>query len=267
VTRALLIAAVLAGCYNPPQPDCAFVCGPGGACPADYTCAADHRCHRNGAPDSLMCPALTDGGVSSAPHVLSIVPLNGAMDVALDTMPSFVADQELVGVTDQTFYVLQDIAPIAGRVDHAEPSAQARFVPDLQLAEFSFYRVEIAAGITNVSGSPLAPFEWSFITGADTAPPRVTMTMPANAQADLPTSTNIVVAFDEDVTGVDTTSFTVDAGAPIAGSISPLGASQYTFAPATLLPSGATITVTLGTDIQDVKGNPFAGYRFSFTTQ
>jgi hypothetical protein len=93
------------------------------------------------------------------------------------------------------------------------------------------------------------------------------MTMPANAQADLPTSTNIVVAFDEDVTGVDTTSFTVDAGAPIAGSISPLGASQYTFAPATLLPSGATITVTLGTDIQDVKGNPFAGYRFSFTTQ
>lgn len=60
---ALLVGlAVLVGpgCYDPPKPDCGFVCGPGGACPDDYTCAADNRCHRNGTPASLMCATSPD---------------------------------------------------------------------------------------------------------------------------------------------------------------------------------------------------------------
>jgi len=265
VTRALLITALVAGCYNPPEPDCTFVCGPGGACPNDYTCAADHRCHRNGALDS-MCP-VSDGGVAAAPQVISIYPLNEAQAVPLDVMPSFTADQQLVGVTDQSFYILQDIVPVMGRIDFQEPSTHAAIIPDLQLNEFTYYRVMIYTGITNVTGQPLAPFEWDFITGPDNAPPRVTRTVPESAATAQPTSTNIMVMFDEDVTGVDTTSFTVDAGGPIAGSVSSLGANYYTFAPASLLPSGATITVTLGTGIQDLRQNAFAGYRFSFTTQ
>ncbi|HET9625505.1 MAG TPA: hypothetical protein VFP84_29260 [Kofleriaceae bacterium] len=62
-TLALVIAATgaLAACYDVPEPDCGFVCGPDDrgtghtACPDDYTCAADHRCHRNGAPANLVC--------------------------------------------------------------------------------------------------------------------------------------------------------------------------------------------------------------------
>jgi hypothetical protein len=45
---ALLAAltAVAAACFSPQKPACAFACGPGGACPAEYTCASDGLCHR-----------------------------------------------------------------------------------------------------------------------------------------------------------------------------------------------------------------------------
>lgn len=44
----LLAAAPLAlviACYNTPKPNCAFLCGAGGACPDGYTCGDDNVCH------------------------------------------------------------------------------------------------------------------------------------------------------------------------------------------------------------------------------
>jgi hypothetical protein len=68
MARILLFAALMA-CYSPPQPVCGFVCGSGGACPPDYHCGNDHRCHLNGSPDSTMCAgpdaATPDAGVDS----------------------------------------------------------------------------------------------------------------------------------------------------------------------------------------------------------
>jgi hypothetical protein len=66
----------IVACYNPPEPDCGFVCGPSGECPADYACAvADNRCHRNGTPASLTCsPSGIEFGVTAtAPHATQIV--------------------------------------------------------------------------------------------------------------------------------------------------------------------------------------------------
>jgi hypothetical protein len=46
----LLVAAALAltasACFDPLEPGCAFSCGPNGACPSSYVCAADGLCHR-----------------------------------------------------------------------------------------------------------------------------------------------------------------------------------------------------------------------------
>jgi hypothetical protein len=268
MTRALLAVVALAGCYNPPEPDCAFVCGAGDACPADYTCAADHQCHRNGTPDSLMCSVLSDAAGPSGPHVLSIAPLNAATGVSLDVTPTFTVDQDLLGVSVQTFTLTQGgSTPISGTVDYATGSLQAHFVPDSLLAEFTFYQVGITPGITNIAGQPLAPLSWTFITGADTVPPHVSATMPVDTQTDIPVSTNIQVFFSEAVTGVDATNFTAAAGGPIAGSVSESDQAYYIFAPAALLPAHTTVTVTLGSGIQDLKGNAFGGYTFSFTTQ
>jgi len=58
MTRALVVGLVAcAGCYAPPEPDCGFACGTGGACPADYTCnAIGNICQRNGTTTSVACP-------------------------------------------------------------------------------------------------------------------------------------------------------------------------------------------------------------------
>lgn len=86
VLRALAAAAALctvcvawaAGCYDVPQPQCGFRCGPRGECPEDYTCnASDGRCHLEGAPASLVCgtvdasiDALRDAEGVDAPDAL-----------------------------------------------------------------------------------------------------------------------------------------------------------------------------------------------------
>lgn len=67
VLRALLVlGALFSGCYDVPKPDCGFVCGPDSACPDEYTCADDHRCHRDGTPSTLVC-APPDAAVVDGP--------------------------------------------------------------------------------------------------------------------------------------------------------------------------------------------------------
>ena len=39
------LAVLLAGCFGPSKPNCAFRCGAAGECPADYMCGGDGRCH------------------------------------------------------------------------------------------------------------------------------------------------------------------------------------------------------------------------------
>jgi hypothetical protein len=59
--RALVAAllALAAGCYDTPEPDCAFQCGEDDACPDDYGCATDGWCKRIDLPDDHVCPAGT----------------------------------------------------------------------------------------------------------------------------------------------------------------------------------------------------------------
>jgi hypothetical protein len=45
--RVLLLFAALAlgSCFSKPSNRCAFLCGTGNACPEDYECGSDDRCH------------------------------------------------------------------------------------------------------------------------------------------------------------------------------------------------------------------------------
>jgi hypothetical protein len=67
-----------AGCYTAPEPDCGFVCGPSGECPADYTCNSSEKvCHRNGAPATLTCTP------ASVPFDVQSVVANGTHQVTV----------------------------------------------------------------------------------------------------------------------------------------------------------------------------------------
>jgi hypothetical protein len=59
--RLLLLAAVtFAGCFDPPQPGCAFSCATDGICPTGYSCLADGVCHRDDSAGACNIPSQTD---------------------------------------------------------------------------------------------------------------------------------------------------------------------------------------------------------------
>jgi hypothetical protein len=74
-----LVGSIVASCYDLPQPDCGFVCGPASACPDGYSCASDQRCHRIGAPSGLIC-ASPDAAIDAA----IAAPADAAVDAAAD---------------------------------------------------------------------------------------------------------------------------------------------------------------------------------------
>ena len=179
--RILAVCLVMmSGCYSTPQPDCGFVCGPLGECPEGYQCASDQRCHRVGAPASLMCESPPDARV----------PRDAAPDAELDA-------------------------------------------PD----------------------------------AADMTPPTVFATVPTNATTDVSRTTTITVTFDEAVTGVNTTTFTVAiGGTAVTGTITAQSTSTYIFTPDAMLTANATVTVSLDGAITDIAGNALAATTFSFQT-
>lgn len=84
IALAVLVAvtgAIIAACYDVPTPACGFICGPGGACPDGYTCAADRYCHLDGQPASLVCsrpdaPVPADAAIDT--------PVDAAIDAPVD---------------------------------------------------------------------------------------------------------------------------------------------------------------------------------------
>jgi hypothetical protein len=86
VAAALLAAAIAASCYDVPEPDCGFICGPSGACPGGYTCADDHYCHRDGTPAGLVCAS------ADAAQPIDAAVTDAAADAAIDAAPDAPVD-------------------------------------------------------------------------------------------------------------------------------------------------------------------------------
>lgn len=67
IAGALLACAALAGCYDTPRPDCAFLCAEGDVCPEGYFCAGDGWCKRDGVAEDFMCTLpIPDAAVADA---------------------------------------------------------------------------------------------------------------------------------------------------------------------------------------------------------
>jgi len=265
------IIAALAGCYSPPEPDCGFACGPSGACPADYTCAADHVCHRNGAAAGLTCPGRPDAAVdspSSGPQVLSLDPPMSATGVQVNQIVRMVVDRDLSGVDDSTFSLSDGSSVVPGTSQYQQFSLMAEIRPTLQLAPNTLYTVMVGPGISDTMSQPLSPFQWSFTTGADTVVPHLAASNPFSSQPNVPTTTTVTLTFDEAVVGVDITSVTVtDGTTPVVGTVSMNNSYTYVFTPTAALTAATTYTVALTNVIQDAYGNALAPTSFTFTTQ
>jgi len=276
VTVCLGLTAAFAfgiSCYEIPSPDCGFVCGAGGLCPDNYTCATDNICHRDGTPAGTSC--VGDGGIDApdalivSPHVISMVPADGATGVARTAPISAVVDLPLedFSVDNSSFIVTSGGVALAGVVAYDDPSRTATFTSDAELPAGALISVQLTGNITSTQGAPLVPAAWSFTT-LDDQPPTVASSTPLDMATMVPDATAIAVTFSEVVTGVDTTSFTVSAPGPtpIAGTITGSGAT-YTFTPAAALPAATAITASFSAAIEDTAGNALVPVAFSFTTQ
>lgn len=78
--------ASLPACYNVPRPVCGFRCGPGEACPEDYTCSSfEERCHLNGSDPILRCDGTDEPDAMTDSLIDSIDAPADAVDAPGDT--------------------------------------------------------------------------------------------------------------------------------------------------------------------------------------
>lgn len=109
-----VVSALWLACYDAPRPDCGFRCGPDAACPADYTCSArDGRCHRDGAPENLVC-APPDAAPGDAAPDADPMPLPDAVpDATPDAVPDATPDAVPDAMPDAAPDAMPDAAPDA----------------------------------------------------------------------------------------------------------------------------------------------------------
>lgn len=271
----VLGVTALVACYSPPHPACGFICGTGGACPDDYTCARDNYCHLNGSPATLVCmvdAAIPDAGPDAdltAPRVISSVPNDGAINVARNIVITATFDIDVAGVDATSMLASVPVAgSLAGTVFYDAPSHTASFMPATLLPPGTFITVHLTSAIHRPGGNPLPSNTMFTFTTVDDVAPTLASSMPLANDTNVPVTTTIVVTFSEIVTGVGTTSFTVAQGAnAIAGTITTTDSITYTFTPTANLPAASPITVTLTGAITDQATNALVPVQLTFTTQ
>lgn len=213
----------------------------------------------------------TTGADTIAPTVTTMTPTNGATNIPVTSAVTARFDEPVIGVSTGTFTLEDGAATIGGFVSYNTGTRIATFTPNGQLPGSTLLTATLTTGITDGSSNPIAgaPVTWTFTTAPDTVPPAVQTTTPSNGLTNVSTSTTISVVFDEPVQNVDLTSFTVDDGTAVAGTLaSAAGGRIWELTPSAALASAATVTVTLTTAITDVASNPLAApVTFTFTTQ
>lgn len=171
------VVALAAGCYEPPHPDCGFICGPHAACPTGYACEkTDNRCHR--LDSDAGCEGLQDAFVQldappglGAPEVTTRVPGPSAFDVPLNTTVEVSFSENVVGVTDSTFTLELNGVQLPASVTYDAFSFHASLFPQQPLDVQTTYAVTLESLITDIDGNHLQAQTWFFTTGRTSVPP------------------------------------------------------------------------------------------------
>jgi methionine-rich copper-binding protein CopC len=100
---------------------------------------------------------------------------------------------------------------------------------------------------------------------ADTTPPTVTSTTPANNAINVATNTAISAVFSEPIQSGTATFLVKDAAQNVITGATTYGSNSAAFTPTSALSNSATYTVTLS-GVQDIAGNTMTSTNWSFTT-
>lgn len=224
-----------------------------------------------GLPIPVTTWSFTTGTDQVGPSVTLVNPAQGGTAVPVIANVTARFDEPVMGISSSTFTLNSGVTAIPGTTSYAGATKTANFTPDVQLPGNTLLTATLTAGITDTASNalPAAPVTWTFTTDTDDFPPNIQSSAPANGGSAISTGTTIAVVFDEPVLGVNLTSFTVNDGAAVTGTLAmAMGGRSWTFTPSRALAAAATVTVTLSTAIADASANALAApVTITFMTQ
>ncbi|MBU0729645.1 MAG: DUF3494 domain-containing protein, partial [Proteobacteria bacterium] len=149
----------------------------------------------------------------------------------------------------------------------------ASFAPTTALDSGIVYTAKITIGATDLAGNPLAvDKEWTFTTGAsaDSTPPTVLTTNPADNATEVFTTQSVSATFSEpmDPSTIITDNFTLSDGvnAPLACTLTYSG-TTVTYTPVNNLETDTNYTATIAGVVKDLAGNQLGNETsWNFTT-
>jgi hypothetical protein len=153
-------------------------------------------------------------------------------------------------------------------------SKTATFTPQSTLALNTLYTATITTGAKDLFGNALASkLVWTFTTGnalCQPGPPTVISVGPPNGIGGVCPNTTVVATFSTAMNPatINTTTFTLDGAASVAGQVTYDAPSRAaTFTPTSSLALNTLYTATITTGAQDLSGNPLASnFVWTFTT-
>ena len=209
----------------------------------------------------------TTGTDMTPPELTGRFPVMGDSNVSPFANMNVFFSEEVTNVTNATFTLRQGTTVIPATVTYFAGQAQAILDPMPQLASGTVYTITLEPGITDLAGNPLAgaPTSWSFTTQVDQVGPSVIGRSPLPGTSNVSINSVVTATFNEEVTGISSTSFRLDPGGTGAAvSYSP-GARTATLVPAMQLTPATTYTVTLDAGITDLAGNALSPVPQSWT--
>ena len=208
---------------------------------------------------------------TTAPTIASTAPAAEATGVAINTKIA-VTFSEMMSIdtlTNSTFKV----EGVSGTVTYDPLTKIATFKPTANLMTDKLYTATITTAATDLAGNAItANYIWRFTTGAtaDSTPPTVLTTVPANAATNVSPSQQITCTFSEGMESatINGTTFTVKGpgGAPVEGTVTYAGTTA-TFIPTGGLANSTVYNAAVTTGVKDLAGNAMAAVKtWSFTT-
>jgi hypothetical protein len=212
-----------------------------------------------------------EAGVITGPTVVSTIPQDGDVDVALDVTVSAIFSQVMNPATlnQSTFTLFDGSTQINGSVSYA--NLIASFEPDSDLSPETTYTATITTGAENNMGTSLEEdYIWTFTTEAeDLTNPMVISTNPEDGDENVVLNVNVSADFNQAMNpaSINDATFTLYDGAiQIDGTVSYANITA-TFIPDNNLSTETTYTATITTGAENEMGNSLEeDFVWTFTT-
>ncbi|PJZ53463.1 Ig-like domain-containing protein [Leptospira adleri] len=231
-------------------------------------------CLNNGAnhlPPIFSYIDFKSGSPSIPFGVSQFTPGSGVNGVSMNSSIQVVFNRGIdsTSIDSSTFRLSQGPVSIPG--SFSSTNAGVVLNPTSVLAANAVYTVTLSKNLRANDGSLLGEdFSWNFTTSSvsDVTPPLVSLTSPNGSGLNVPVNAGISVAFSEtmDCTSLNTTSFQLNNGLSVTGTVSCSG-STATFTPSSSLSFNTNYTAIISIAARDLAGNTIASsYNWSFTT-